>query len=77
MAAAVATIPALQDEDAVAAMQAHRHQAARGHRRGRPQSTGVGISQTGPVQMPNLAFAGDENYQTGDGVRRRDRGARR
>jgi glutamate-1-semialdehyde 2,1-aminomutase len=61
MAAAVATIEALRDEDAVAVMErvgtrlrAEFDQLA--------QEIGVPIRQTGPVQMPNLAFPGDVEF---------------
>ena len=61
MAAAVATIEALRDEDAVAVMErvgtrlrAEFDQLA--------QEVGVPIRQTGPVQMPNLAFPGDVEF---------------
>jgi glutamate-1-semialdehyde 2,1-aminomutase len=61
MAAAVATIRALRDEDAIGAMERvgnrlrdEFHQLAR--------EIGVPIRQTGPVQMPNLSFPGDENF---------------
>ena len=61
MAAAVATINALHDEDAVAVME----QVGMRLRSGLDQlaqEVGVPIRQTGPVQMPNLSFPGDEGF---------------
>ncbi|MGZ4289575.1 MAG: aminotransferase class III-fold pyridoxal phosphate-dependent enzyme [Gaiellaceae bacterium] len=61
MAAAVATINALRDEDAVAAME----RVGKRLREGFDQlahDAGVPISQTGPVQMPNLSFPGDVEF---------------
>ena len=61
MAAAVATINALRDEDAVAVME----QVGMRLRSGLDQlaqEVGVPIRQTGPVQMPNLSFPGDEGF---------------
>jgi glutamate-1-semialdehyde 2,1-aminomutase len=62
MAAAVATINALQAEDAVSAMEL----AGRRLRRGlEAQAAGYGISvrQTGPVQMPFMTFTGDVEFE--------------
>jgi glutamate-1-semialdehyde 2,1-aminomutase len=61
MAAAVATIGALRDEDAVAVME----QVGTRLRAGLDQlahDVGVPIRQTGPVQLPNLSFPGDQDY---------------
>lgn len=61
MAAAIATIGALQDQDAVATMERvggrlrHEFEDLAG-------SAGVPIRQTGPVQMPNLSFPGDTDF---------------
>lgn len=61
MAAAVATINALRDEDAVAVMERVGTRLREGFDE-LANETGVAIRQTGPVQMPNLSFDGDENY---------------
>ncbi len=61
MAAAVATITALGDEDAVAVMG----RVGRRLREGFDQlarEAGVAIRQTGPVQVPNLSFPGDTEF---------------
>jgi glutamate-1-semialdehyde 2,1-aminomutase len=61
MAAAVATINALRDEDAVAVME----QVGTRLREGLDllaQEVGVPLRQTGPVQMPNLSFPGDKDF---------------
>ncbi|MGH2633880.1 MAG: aminotransferase class III-fold pyridoxal phosphate-dependent enzyme [Tepidiformaceae bacterium] len=62
MAAALATITALRDENALATLaaagEALRHGLAT-----QAESYGVRIRQTGPVQMPFLSFAGDTDYQ--------------
>jgi glutamate-1-semialdehyde 2,1-aminomutase len=61
MAAALATIEALRDEDAVAVME----RVGRQLREGLEQlagDIGVPIAQTGPVQMPNLSFPGDQDF---------------
>jgi glutamate-1-semialdehyde 2,1-aminomutase len=62
MAAAIATITALRDEDAVATMVS-MGQKLRGGFAAQASSSGVSIRQTGPVQMPNLAFDGDTQYE--------------
>ena len=62
MAAAVATINALQAEDAVSGLQ----RAGRRLREGlEAQAAGYGISvrQTGPVQMPFMTFTGDVEFE--------------
>jgi glutamate-1-semialdehyde 2,1-aminomutase len=61
MAAAVATITAVRDEGAVPAMV----RAGTLLRSGLAEAAadaGVAITQTGPVQMPNLSFPGDADY---------------
>jgi glutamate-1-semialdehyde 2,1-aminomutase len=58
MAAAVATIHALRDEDAIGTMVGMGQKLRDGFE-SQAASHGVGIRQTGPVQMPNLAFDGD------------------
>jgi len=59
MAAAMATIHALRDEDAVAVME-RVGTRLREELDALAHDVGVPIRQTGPVQMPNLAFAGDD-----------------
>ena len=59
MAAAVATIHALRDEDAVAVME-RVGTRLREELDALAHDVGVPLRQTGPVQMPNLAFAGDD-----------------
>jgi glutamate-1-semialdehyde 2,1-aminomutase len=61
MAAAVATIETMRDIDAVAIMTA-AGQRLRDGLAAQAASHGVAINQTGPVQMPFLTFAGDENF---------------
>lgn len=63
MAAGIAAIHALKDEDAVARMQETGTRLREGIARQAAEHS-VEVSQTGPVQMPNLSFVGDENYQT-------------
>jgi glutamate-1-semialdehyde 2,1-aminomutase len=61
MAAGVATIGALRDEDAVAVME----RVGKRLREGLEQLAhefGVSIRQTGPVQLPNLSFPGDKDF---------------
>ncbi|HEY1639171.1 MAG TPA: aminotransferase class III-fold pyridoxal phosphate-dependent enzyme [Streptosporangiaceae bacterium] len=62
MAAAVATITAVREEGAVPAMIATGTLLREGLEREAAQA-GIRISQTGPVQMPNLSFAGDGTYE--------------
>ncbi len=62
MAAAVATLTAVREEGAIAAMIA-TGTALREGLAGEAAQAGIRISQTGPVQMPNLSFAGDEKYE--------------
>src|SRR5581483_11752941 len=61
MAAAVATLNAIRDEDAVATMARIGNELRDGIER-QASELGVEINYTGHVQMPYLAFAGDENY---------------
>jgi len=61
MAAAVATITAIREESAVPAMIRIGALLREGLEREAAEA-GVQISQTGPVQVPNLSFPGDENY---------------
>ena len=61
MAAAMATINALRDEDAVAVMERVGTRLRDGFEQ-LAQEVGVPIRQTGPVQMPNLSFPGDEEF---------------
>ena len=61
MAAAVATITAVREEGAVPAMIRTGTLLREGLDREAAQA-GVPISQTGPVQIPNLSFPGDENH---------------
>ena len=58
MAAAVATITALRDEDAVAVMERVGNRLREEFEQ-LAHEVGVPIRQTGPVQMPNLSFPGD------------------
>ncbi|HLY47799.1 MAG TPA: aminotransferase class III-fold pyridoxal phosphate-dependent enzyme [Solirubrobacteraceae bacterium] len=61
MAASVATIHALRDEDAVATMERVGNRL-RDEFEDLARSSGVEICQTGPVQMPNLSFPGDNEF---------------
>jgi glutamate-1-semialdehyde 2,1-aminomutase len=61
MAAAVATITAVREEGAVPAMAATGAALRAGLAQAAAEA-GVAISQTGPVQMPNLSFPGDADY---------------
>ena len=61
MAAAVATITAVREEGAVPAMIRTGTLLREGLDREAAEA-GVKISQTGPVQIPNLSFPGDENH---------------
>jgi glutamate-1-semialdehyde 2,1-aminomutase len=62
MAAAVATLTAVREEGAIAAMIA-TGTALREGLAGEAAQAGIRISQTGPAQMPNLSFAGDQKYE--------------
>jgi len=61
MAAAVATITTVREEGAVPAMARIGTLLREGLEREAAEA-GVRISQTGPVQLPNLSFPGDENH---------------
>jgi glutamate-1-semialdehyde 2,1-aminomutase len=61
MAAAIATIGALREEDAVATMVRVGNRL-RDDFEDLARAAGVPISQTGPVQMPNLSFPGDAEF---------------
>jgi glutamate-1-semialdehyde 2,1-aminomutase len=61
MAAAVATITAVRAEGAVPAMVA-AGTLLRSGLAAAAADAGVAITQTGPVQMPNLSFPGDADY---------------
>jgi len=61
MAASIATITALGEEDAVGSM-VQRGRRLRDGIDTQALELGIRVRQTGPVQMPNLTFAGDENF---------------
>ena len=61
MAAAVATINALRDENAVAVMERVGGRLREGLDQ-LAREVGIPISQTGPVQMPNLSFPEDDEF---------------
>ncbi len=61
MAAAVATIAALREQDAVTAM-ARAGAALREGILGQAAAWGFDVNYTGPVQMPYLTFAGDRGH---------------
>jgi len=62
MAAAVATIGALREENAIEAMAA-KGAALREGITGQAASHGLDIRYTGPAAMPYLTFAGDRNHE--------------
>lgn len=62
MAASLATINALRDVDAITTMEA-AGQMLRDGLAEQARAYGVDIRQTGPVQMPNLSFAGDTQFE--------------
>jgi len=62
MAAAVATIHALRDEDAVGTME-RTGRRLRDGLAAQAREHGLEIRQTGPVQMPFLSFAGDVEFE--------------
>jgi glutamate-1-semialdehyde 2,1-aminomutase len=62
MAAAIATIHALKDEDAITKMEATGTRLREGIAKQAGQYS-VDVSQTGPVQIPNLSFAGDVEFE--------------
>jgi len=61
MAASVATLTAIREEGAVAAME-NIGQKIRDGIAQQALDAGVKVSQTGPPQMPSLSFAGDQNF---------------
>lgn len=61
MAASVATINALGQQDAVAVMDRAGNRLRQGLQQ-QADSHGIEINQTGPVQMPLMTFAGDRNF---------------
>jgi glutamate-1-semialdehyde 2,1-aminomutase len=74
MAASLATLDALAQEDAVATMVA-RGQALRDGLAGQAARWELPVRQTGPVQMPFLTFTGDQDFAlanvfTSEAVRR-------
>ncbi len=64
MAAGIATIGALRDEGAIEAME-RAGTALRNGILAQAASWGFEVNYTGPVQMPYLTFAGDEEYALG------------
>jgi glutamate-1-semialdehyde 2,1-aminomutase len=64
MAAAVATIGALREENAIDAMDRYGT-ALRAGILGQAADRGLEIRYTGPAAMPYLTFAGDRNHETG------------
>ena len=62
MAASVATLTALREEGAIPAM-ARTGTLLRGGIEREAAAAGVPVSQTGPVQLPNLSFPGDEKHE--------------
>jgi glutamate-1-semialdehyde 2,1-aminomutase len=65
MAASLATLESLADEDAVGTMAA-RGQELRDGLAEQAARWGLAIRQTGPVQMPFLTFAGDQEFELAD-----------
>jgi glutamate-1-semialdehyde 2,1-aminomutase len=61
MAAAIATIQTLRDENAIGSMEAVGGRLRAGLQR-QAESYGLRIRQTGPVQMPFLSFDGDDDF---------------
>jgi glutamate-1-semialdehyde 2,1-aminomutase len=61
MAAAIAAIHALRDEDAIGTMERVGNRLRAGLE-DLAQGAGVPLRQTGPVQMPNLSFPDDTDY---------------
>jgi glutamate-1-semialdehyde 2,1-aminomutase len=64
MAAGIATIGALADEGAIKAMERAGSLLSEGIR-AQATACGLEVNYTGPVQMPYLTFAGDDNYALG------------
>lgn len=65
MAAAIATITTLRDEDGIAHMQAMGERLREGLAEG-ARHHGVAIRQTGPVQMPMVLFEDDPGFEKGN-----------
>jgi len=61
MAAGIATITAIREEGAIRTMERMGALLREGIE-SLALEAGIGIRQTGPVQMPNLRFIGDENF---------------
>ena len=61
MAAAIATIQTLRDENGIDAMERAGDRLREGIDR-QSREYGVEVRQTGPVQMPNLSFPGDVEF---------------
>jgi glutamate-1-semialdehyde 2,1-aminomutase len=61
MAASIATVEALREEDGIAAME-RAGSRLRSGLQAQADAHGIVVSQTGPVQMPFLTFAGDEEF---------------
>ncbi len=61
MAAAIATIWALREQDAVATMERVGNRLRRGLDE-LARNAGVPINQSGPVQIPNVSFPGDRDF---------------
>ena len=64
MAAAVATIDALRDEDAIQAMQ-RQGEVLRDGILAQARSWDLAVNYTGPPVMPYLTFAGDQDHELG------------
>jgi glutamate-1-semialdehyde 2,1-aminomutase len=64
MAAAIATIGKLRDTGAIARMQAAGERFRNGLQ-AQAQGYGIGIRQTGPVQMPQILFDDDPDFAKG------------
>jgi glutamate-1-semialdehyde 2,1-aminomutase len=74
MAASLATLQALQDEDAFAKIERAGAHLREGLQR-QAESHGLSIKQTGPVQMPFLSFEDDSRFEkanlfTGEAAKR-------
>jgi glutamate-1-semialdehyde 2,1-aminomutase len=61
MAASIATIEALREEDGIAAME-RAGSRLRSGLQSQADAHGIVVNQTGPVQMPFLTFAGDREF---------------
>jgi glutamate-1-semialdehyde 2,1-aminomutase len=74
MAAAIATLETLRDENGIAAMEHMGRRLREGLAR-QAESHGLSVNQTGPVQMPFLTFAQDNGFEqanlfTGEAAKR-------